>query len=432
MRKNLTQLDKKYVWHPFTQMRDWLREDPLIVKEGRGVYLKDMHGRWFIDGVSSLWVNVHGHRNKEIDSAVKKQLGKIAHSTFLGLSHEKAILLARQLIGIVPPGLNKVFYSDNGSTSVEIALKMCFQYWRHKGMAGKTKFIYFNNSYHGDTVGSVSVGGINLFHNIYKPLLFGSYMAGFCEKKLETLLKRHHKKIAALIIEPLIQGAGGMLLCPSGFLKKARLLCSRYDILFIADEVATGFGRTGKMFACEHEKVRPDVMCLGKGITGGYLPLAATITSDKIYRAFLGYYGHKKTFFHGHSYTANPLACSAALANLKIFKKEKTLQKLKPKINYLKIQLKVFQGLKNVKEVRQLGFMVGIELIKNKKAGTPYHWEERIGLKVVNEARKRGAILRPLGNVIVLMPALNISMNTLKKLLKITYQSIVSATGNVK
>lgn len=428
MAKNLERLDKAYIWHPFTQMQEWLKEEPLIIREGKGSYLKDVKGRRYLDGISSLWVNLHGHQKKEIDDAIKKQLGNVAHSTFLGLTHQPAIELAERLIKIAPGGFKKVFYSDNGSTSVEIALKMCFQYWQQKGKRKKTKFIYFKNSYHGDTIGSVSVGGIDLFHRLYRPLLFRAYCLPLSIERLKKVLEKHHHQIAGLIIEPMIQGAGGMLLMPKGFVSKARDLCLRYKILFIADEVATGFGRTGKMFACEYEKVKPDIICLGKGITAGYLPLAATLTTDEIYSAFLGKYKDKKTFFHGHSYTANPLACAAAIANLKLFKKEKTLEKLQPKIRFLKARLEGFKKLKQVGEVRQLGFMAGIELIKNKAKNQPYLWEEKIGIRVTKEARKRGAILRPLGNVIVLMPPLSISILELEELLFIIRESILAAT----
>lgn len=428
MSKNLESLDKKYIWHPFTQMHDWLKEEPLIIKEANGSYLRDIKGRWYLDGASSLWVNVHGHRKKEIDNAIKKQLDKVAHSTFLGLSHKPAIELAERLVNIAPEGLSKVFYSDNGSTSVEVALKICFQYWRQKDKKEKTKFIYFKNSYHGDTIGSVSVGGIDLFHELYRPLLFKGYCLPFSIDRVKNILERHHRQIAGLIIEPMIQGAAGMLLMPKGFLKRIRDLCLRYNVLFIADEVATGFGRTGKMFACEHEGVRPDILCLGKGITAGYLPLAATLTTDEAYSAFLGEYKDKKTFFHGHSYTANPLACVSAIANLNLFETRKTLKKLQPKISLLEKELKAFEALEHVKEVRQLGFMVGIELVKDKAGNEPYLWEEKIGIRVIKEARKRGAVLRPLGNTIVLMPPLSISIFELRSLLEITRQSIESAT----
>lgn len=434
--------DRKYVWHPFTQMKDYERSQPLVIEEGKGSYLKDIDGKWYLDGISSLWVNVHGHRNKILDRAIGEQINKIAHSTLLGLGNEPSIKLAKRLIEIAPKGLTKVFYSDNGSTAVEIALKMAFQYWRQKEKPQKKKFITFVNAYHGDTVGSVSVGGIDLFHKIYKPLLFKSikvnsphcYRCSFnlsypecrirCLKEVEMMMRRHKAQVAALIIEPLIQAAAGMITQPKGFIKGLRRLCDRYGILLILDEVATGFGRTGKMFACEHEGVTPDFLCLAKSITGGYLPLAATLTTDEVYSAFLGSYSKKKTFFHGHTYTGNPLACTAALANLDIFSKEQTLKKLQPKIEFLKSNLKRFYDLDNIGEIRQQGMMVGIELVKNKSTKEPYKWEDRAGWKVIEEVKKHGIILRPLGNVIVLMPPLNISTKDFRFLLTATYNAI--------
>jgi len=438
MAKKLEQTDKQYLWHPFTQMKDWLENDQLIIERGDGVYLFDTKGNKYIDGVSSLWVNVHGHCHPKLNQAIKKQLDKISHTTLLGLGNVPSIDLAKKLVEITPKGLDKAFYSDSGSTAVEIALKIAFQYWQQtsppsplhfmergaetaKGGRGggriKNKFITLTNAYHGDTIGSVSVGGIDLFHKIYKPLLFKSIKVQPDTKAIEAVMKKHHQEVAAIIMEPLIQGAAGMLLLPKGLLKAVRQLCNKYNILMIIDEVATGFGRTGKMFACEHEKVSPDIMCLAKGITGGYLPLAATLTSQKIYNAFLGKHEELKTFFHGHTYTGNPLASAAALANLEIFKKEKTIQKLQPKIKLLQKELQKFTKLKNVKEIRQLGFMVGIEL-------KGYSGRERTGHKIILEARKRGAILRPLGDVIVLMPPLSITKAELKQLLKITFESI--------
>ena len=352
--KSLEGLDKKYLWHPFTQMREWEAESPLIITEGRGSFLKDMHGKWYIDGVSSLWVTVHGHGKKEINDAIKEQVDKISHSTLLGLTHPPAVTLAEMLINITPKGLSRVFYSDSGSTAVEIGLKMAYQYWQLKGENNKKTFLSLNNAYHGDSIGAVSVGGIDVFHTIFSPLLFKSYQAPsphcyrcelgqeyptckmLCLEKMEALLKRHHEDIAAVIIEPVVQGAGGMLVSPPGYLKGVKRLCRKYRVLLIADEVATGFGRTGKMFACEYEHISPDILCLAKGITGGYLPLAATITTERIYRQFLGKYKDFKTFFHGHTYTGNQLACTSAIASLNIFKKEKAIVKMQKKILLIK------------------------------------------------------------------------------------------------
>jgi adenosylmethionine-8-amino-7-oxononanoate aminotransferase len=444
--KELAEWDKKYIWHPFTQMKDWQNEEPLIIQEAKGCYLKDVKGRWFLDGVSSLWVNIHGHRKKEVDEAIKKQLNKVAHSTLLGLAGVPSIKLAKELVKIAPKGLNRVFYSDNGSTSVEVALKMAFQYWQHKGAKEKTRFVYLENSYHGDTLGSVSVGGIDLFHKVFHPLLFSSFKADSpycyrcpknkiypkcrfeCLKKLESILKNNHKTIAALIVEPIVQCAGGMIVWPKGILRRMRKLANDYDVLLISDEVAVGFGRTGRMFACEHEKVSPDIMCLSKGLSAGYLPLAVTLTSDKIYDAFLGDYAAQKTFFHGHSYTGNALACAAALASLELFRKEKIIQRLGPKIKFLENELKKFKQLKHVGDVRQKGLIAAVELVQDKKTREPYPWQEKVGVKVCLRARDYGIILRPLGNVIVLMPPLAISKDELKLLLSAASKAIKQVT----
>lgn len=431
----LRSLDKEYIWHPFTQMKDWNQKEPLIIGRGEGSYLIDTDGRRYIDGVSSLWVNVHGHRRKEIDQAVKEQIDRISHSTFLGLSNVPAIKLAEHLITIVPKGLTKVFYSDNGSTAVEIAIKMAYQYWQNIGQTKKTEIVHLKNSYHGDTLGSVSVGGMDLFHKVYKKLIFKTVglpgQGGEAVKAFEKLLQRRSGSVAALVVEPLIQGAAGMLIWPKGVLKRFRTLCQQYDVLLICDEVATGFGRTGKMFACEHEHVTPDILCLAKGLTGGYLPLAATVTTQKIFDGFVFDYKDQKTFFHGHTYTANPLACAAALANLEIFRKDRVLDSLASKIKILAKKLQMFYNLGSVGEVRQLGFMVGIELVRDRKTMKPFAWEEQIGVRVCQEARRHGVILRPLGNVIVLMPPLSIQKNELEQLLNAAYSAIYTVTSGI-
>ena len=401
-------------------MQDWAKDDPLVIDRAQGVYLIDADGKKYIDGVSSLWVNVHGHRHKTIDAALKKQIDKISHSTMLGLANTPAVELAEQLVKIAPKSLSKVFYSDNGSTSVEIALKMAYQYWQNTGKTSKRTLVHLSNSYHGDTLGSVSVGGIDLFHKVYKGLIFkthGLKGQGFeALEEFEELLKKKSDSVAALIVEPIVQGAAGMLMWPKGVLKEFRRLCTKYNVFLIVDEVATGFGRTGKMFACQHEGVTPDLMCIAKGLTGGYLPLAATLTTKKIYDGFLFDYKDQKTFFHGHTYTGNPLACAAALANLEIFRNERTLAKLAPKIKFLAKRLKMFYNLPQVSDIRQCGFMVGIELKGS--------WKDRLGAKVCQAVRKHGVILRPLGNVIVLMPPLSISLNELEHLLTATYKVI--------
>jgi adenosylmethionine-8-amino-7-oxononanoate aminotransferase len=446
--EKLKEWDKRYIWHPFTQMQEYSREEIVVIEEGEGVILKDIDGNEYIDGVSSLWTNVHGHRKKQLDEALKKQIDKIAHSTLLGISNVPAIRLAKRLVEITPSGLEKVFYSDNGATAVEIAIKMAFQYQKQAkdGNPKKEKFISLKNAYHGDTIGAVSVGGIELFHSIYEPLLFKTYKAEApycyrcafkkeypscnmeCVAALEELMYQHCQEVTAFIIEPLVQGAAGIIVQPPGYLKKVRELCTKYDILMIADEVAVGFGKTGKMFACEHEDVNPDIMALGKGITGGYMPLAATLTTEKIYKAFLGEYHELKTFYHGHTYTGNPLACSVAIANLDVFEKEKVIETIKPKIKHLEGLLKEFRDLEHVGDIRQCGFMVGIELVKNKDTKEPYPIADRIGYKVILEARKHGVIIRPLGDVIVLMPPLSITLDQLTKLCEVTYYSIKKIT----
>src|SRR5512147_1557984 len=349
--RQLIEWDHRYLWHPFTQMQEWEQEEPLIIERGKGSYLIDSEGKKYLDGTSSIWDNIHGHRHPTLDRALKSQIDTIAHSTLLGLSNPTAIALARALITIVPKGLSRVFYSDNGSTAVEVALKMAVQYWRqrHPEAGAKNSFLHLKLAYHGDTIGAVSVGNIEHFHSRFKPLLFPTVEAEppycyrcplnlshpscqmACIDPIEQLLKTRNRDLAGLIIEPLIQAAAGMVIQPPGYLKRIRELCTRYDVLLIADEVATGFGRTGKMFACEHEGITPDLLAISKGLTGGYMPLAATVTTDEIYQAFLGNYEEFKSFFHGHSYTGNPLGCALALANLQIFRTEKTLRQLRPK-----------------------------------------------------------------------------------------------------
>jgi len=451
--RRLEDLDREFIWHPFTQMKDWLEEKPIIISEGRDCFIKDIYGQWYLDGVSSLWVNIFGHRKKEIDDAIKEQLDKISHSTLLGLSNVPAIKLAEKIIQVVnssiihhPSPLTKVFYSDNGSTAVEVALKMAFQYWKHKGINEKNVFVSLKNAYHGDTIGAVSVGGVDIFHEAFGPLLFKTYKAPSpycyrcdlgkaypdcktaCLDKLEEIFREHSEEIAGFIIEPLIQAAGGMITSPPGYLAGARELCSKYGILMIADEVATGFGRTGKMFACEHENVIPDIMCLSKGITGGYMPLAATIATDEIYNAFLGEFKDLKTFFHGHSYTGNPLACAAALACLDLFEKEKVLEGLKNKIEILNEWLNENLNLRNVGDVRNAGLMAGVELVRDKNTKEPYDLEEKTGWRVAYQARENGVFIRPLGNVIVIMPPLSISEQNLGQLLTVIKDSIIEIT----
>lgn len=424
----LEKWDKEYFWHPFTQMKVYREEENLIFERGEGVYLYDIKGRKFIDAISSLWCNVHGHNHPKLNQALIEQLKKVAHTTTLGSSNVPAILLAKRLVEISPKGLTKVFYSEDGAEAVEIAIKLAYQYWKNKGERRKA-FITLSEAYHGDTLGAVSLGGIDLFHGTYKDLLFETIKLPspylFCKEKygrlcdeckeellnmLEEILK-NRDDIVAVSLEAGVQAAAGMLPFPKGFLKGVRELTQKYKVLMIVDEVATGFGRTGSMFYCEQEDVSPDFMCLGKGITGGYLPLAATLTTDEVFNGFLGEFGELKHFYHGHTYTGNNLACAVALANLEVFEEERTLERLRPKIEHLTKRLEEFWELEHVGDVRQLGFMVGIELVKDKRTGEKFPYGDRTGFKVAYKCRERGVFLRPLGDVMVLMMPLVIDFD---------------------
>ena len=447
-RESLEQDDHRYLWHPFTPMQDWLEERPLIIERAEGSYLIDIDGKRYLDGVSSLWVNVHGHRRKELEQAILEQMERVAHSTFLGLTHPSGIELARRLVELAPPGLRRVFFSDTGAAAVEIALKLAYQYWqqRREPRPAKSKFLYLSNGYHGDTVGAMSVGGIEQFQQLYRPLLFPAVQvpsaycyrcylgkqypscAMACLEDVERAFAQHADELAGVIMEPHIQGAGGMIAFPPGYTRSVWEMAKRHQVLFIADEVATGFGRTGTMFACEHEGVRPDLMAVGKGISGGYLPLAATLTTEELFQAFLGPREEGHTFYHGHTYTGNPLACAAALANLDIFQRERTLDRLQPKVQALKESLARFPELKHVGDVRQAGLMVGIELVWDRGGKESYPPSNNVGQRVMLEARQRGVILRPLGDVIVLMPPLSISLDELTFLTDVAYDSIKAAT----
>ncbi len=416
-------LDHAHLWHPFTQQRDWCAEAPVVVESADATDLIDADGHRYIDGVSSLWCNVHGHRHPDIDAAVHAQLDRVAHSTMLGLTHPGAVELAARLVDIAPPGLRRVFYSESGSTAVEIALKMAFQYWRQRegDLCRRTSFVCLTGGYHGDTIGSVSVGGIDLFHGAFGPLLFKTYRVDpGDERKLERVLDLHGREIAAVIVEPLVQGAAGIVVQPPGYLRRVRELTAEAGVLMIADEVATGFGRTGTMFACEQERVAPDLLCLGKGLTAGYLPLAATLATEAVYEGFLGAAEDQRTFFHGHTFTGNPLGCAAAIASLEVFEREETLVRLQPKIRLLGELLSRVARLPGVAEVRGRGFMVGIDLGDHDAA-------LRLGHRVTLAARERGAIIRPLGDTVVLMPPLAISKADLQRLVEITTDSIAAA-----
>lgn len=439
--------DKRYIWHPFTHIKEWEKENIIIIEKGDGPYLIDVKGKKYIDGVSSLWCNVWGHRFHPLDRALEKQIKLISHSTMLGLSNVKAIELAEKLIDIAPKSLHKVFYSDSGSEAVEVGIKISYQYWQNRGYRNKKKFICFVNGYHGDTVGAVSVGGVDLFHSIYRNLLFETFKVpspycyrcnynrskDHCDKSdccmesvniLEDILKRHKDKVCGIITEPKIYAAGGFIIQPEGFLKRIEELAKKYGVHFLIDEVATGFGRTGKMFACEYENVKPDIMMVAKSISGGYLPISATLVSQDIFNAFIGDYNEYKTFFHGHTYTGNALACAVSLENLNLIKKYRLIENVQKMSEIFKSELQRFCDLPNVGDIRQIGLMCGIELVKDKDTKEEFPYEQRVGYKITLIARKYGLFMRPLGNIIVLMPPLYIDETILKKIVNITYRSI--------
>jgi adenosylmethionine---8-amino-7-oxononanoate aminotransferase len=442
---DLRRWDRTHVWHPFTQMAEY---EPLLVERAQGCTLVDVQGREYLDGVSSLWCNIHGHRHPRLDAAIRRQLDEVAHVTLLGMAHPTTVTLARRLVEIAPAGLNHVFLSDDGATAVEVALKMAFQYWRQiaSEQPQRTKYLAWADAYHGDTLGSVSVGGVARFHEMFRPLLFDvvrlptpemyrlpsgvtrETACGYYLAQLEAALKEHAETLAAVVIEPLVQAAAGMIVHPAGFLRGLRELTRRYDVLLIADEVAVGMGRTGKMFACAHEGVVPDFLCLAKGLTGGYLPLAATLTSDAVFSAFLGRYEESKSFFHGHTYGGNPLGAAVALGTLEVFEEERTLDQLPAKIACLREHLARITELPHVGDVRQCGLMAGVELVRDRSTKASYPWAEKRGIHACQHALSEGVWLRPLGNVMVIMPPLAISVGELDRICGAVERGINMAT----
>lgn len=447
--ETLAAWDKAHLWHPFTAQADWAAGDPLIIDRAEGLDLIDIHGRRYLDGVSSLWCNVHGHRHPTLDAAIREQLDRVAHVTLLGVTHPPAIELARRLVELAPPGLTRVFYSDDGATAVEVALKMAFQYWQQLDppQPRRAKFVSLGGAYHGDTLGDVSIGGVDRFHRMFAPLLFPAIRVPSpycyrcplglvrpscriaCLDEVERVLVEHAGEVAAVVIEPLVQGAAGMITHPEGYLRGLSELCRKHDTLLIADEVAVGFGRTGRMFACEHESVTPDFLCLAKGLTAGYLPLAATLTTEAVHAAFDATATEQKTFQHGHTYGGNPLGAAVALANLRVFEDERTLENLAPKIDRLRRRLAAISELAYVGDVRQCGLIAGIELVADKATRQPFPWERLNGARVCRLARESGLLIRPLGDVIVVMPPLAIPLERLDWMLDVIEQSIVAATS---
>lgn len=446
-RSDLVAWDHRYLWHPFTQMQEWLAEEPLVVAKAQGNYLVDVRGRRYLDGVASLWCNVHGHRHPRLDRALRRQIGRVAHSTLLGLANVPSIECARELVSVAPPGLTRVFYSDSGATAVEVALRMAAQYWQLVGAPRRTRFVSLTEGYHGDTLGAVSVGYSETFHRFVRPLLFEALKLdpphAFRwhrrlppeEAEAEALAQaretfsRHAEEIAALVIEPIVQGAAGMWTHSPRYLREVARLAKEAGALVICDEVATGFGRTGRMFAVEHAELSPDLLCLGKGITGGYMALAATLAREEIFEAFLGPYEEFRAFFYGHTYTGNPLACAVALENLRIFREEATVEKARALSRVLADLLERFVApLPAVGDIRQAGCMIGIELVRDRETRLAYKPRDRIGARVCGEVRRYGVVLRPLGSVIVLMPPLSLRSDEAEHLVRSTAQAIADVT----
>lgn len=435
--------DLKFVWHPYTQMKDCKKSPPILIEKAKGIKLYDAAGNFYYDTISSWWCNVHGHNHPKIKKAVKKQLDSLEHVLFAGFTHRGAIILAEKLVSITPGKLKKVFFSDNGSTAVEAALKMSFQYWKNKGINKKTKFVSLDSGYHGDTIGAMSVSGVDLFNKTFSPLFFHSFKAPSpycyrcpmdknrancnidCINPLEKILKERPGEIAAIILEPLVMCAGGMIVYPKEYLAKAAGLAKRFNVHLILDEVAVGFGRTGKMFASEYvENIKPDFLCLSKGITAGYLPLGATLVTDEIYQAFCADYVEKKTFFHGHTFTANPLACAAALASLKIFEEENVMEKVNEILPCFHSAMEEFRGLPFVGDVRYLGLIGALELVKDKDTKQGFDFKERIGFKIYQRALKKNLLLRPLGNIVYFFLPLCIRKRELRDILNRAYSLI--------
>jgi adenosylmethionine-8-amino-7-oxononanoate aminotransferase len=441
---HLARWDRDHVWHAFTQMREY---EPLLIEAGQGSWLVDTSGNRYLDGSASMWCNVHGHRHPRLDAALAAQAAKVAHTTNLGLSNPTTVEFARRLVEIAPPGLEKVFFSGDGSSAIEAALKMAFQFWLQATPPEprRTRFVAIGEAYHGDTLGAIGVGGVDRFTAMFAPLTFAAIRLpspggpdpatgrpppalGAALAAVEQVLETHRGEIAALVMEPLVQMAAGIYVHPPGFLRGVRDLTARHDVLLILDEVATGFGRTGTMFACQQEDVTPDLLCLAKGLTAGYLPMAATLATERVWNAFLGDHADRRTFFHGHTYGGNPLAAAVGLASLEVFRDERVLESLPPKIARLREHAERLGRLDHVGAVRQCGLVAGLELVADKAAGTPYSWREQRGTRACLAARQHGALLRQLGDVVVLMPPLCVTLDELDHLAAAAEAGIRAAT----
>ncbi|MFJ6266286.1 adenosylmethionine--8-amino-7-oxononanoate transaminase [Lysinibacillus xylanilyticus] len=446
MKQAITDLQKRdlqHVWHPCSQMKDYEQFPPIVIQKGQGVWLYDENNNRYLDAVSSWWVNLFGHANPRISQALSDQAFTLEHTIFANFSHEPAIKVAEKLVALTPDGLNKVFFADNGSSAIEVALKMSFQYHMQTGKTKKKRFLALTDAYHGETLGALSVGGVGLYNEVYQPLLLDTVRAqgpdcfrcpfqenpescqAQCIQFVEAELRQHHEEITAVIIEPLIQAAAGMKMYPPIYLKRLRELCTKYDVHFIADEIAVGFGRTGTLFACEQADIAPDFMCLSKGLTGGYLPLSAVLTTDDVYNAFYDDYGTMKAFLHSHSYSGNTLACRVALEVLTMFEEESVLDMIQNKGERMrKLAMKAFEELPFVGEYRQVGLVGAIELVANRETKEPLPSEERIGYQIYKRALAKGLLIRPLGNILYFMPPYVISDDEMSFMIDTTKETI--------
>lgn len=438
--------DLRVLWHPCTQMKDHETLPLIAIRRGEGAWLEDFDGKRYLDAVSSWWVNLFGHANPRINAALGDQLKQLEHVIFAGFTHEPAVRLSEQLVALTPPGLSRCFLADNGSAAVEVAIKMSFHYWRNRGRPRKSRFITLANSYHGETLGALAVGNVELYKSLYKPLLMevltapspDCYLRESGEsweshslrqfQHMERMLADHADEVAAVIVEPLVQCAGGMRMYHPVYLSRLRDACSRYGVHLIADEIAVGFGRTGTLFACEQAAITPDFMCVSKGLTGGYLPLSAVLTTDEIYAAFYDDYVNLTAFLHSHSYTGNPLACAAALATLDIFATENTVERNRPKAAYLGRRARELEDHAHVTEVRQCGMIVAIEFAKDRRTREPYPWTERRGQRIYRYSLDQGVLLRPIGNVVYFMPPYIVDEAEMDLMVRVAADGIELAT----
>jgi len=434
--------DLAHVWHPCTQMKDHESVPMIPLRAGSGVWLEDFNGKRYLDGISSWWVNLFGHSNARINAAVHEQLDLLEHAIFAGFTHPQAVMLAEQLVRLAPAGLNRCFFADNGSAAIEVAVKMSFHFWRNSGKSRKTRFITLSNSYHGETLGALAVGNVDLYKSIYRPLLMdvitvpspdafsrepGVTPAEHARRMfahMEDALAQHHADVAAVIVEPLVQCAGGMRMYDPAYLQLLRDACDRHGVHLIADEIAVGFGRTGTMFACEQAAIRPDYLCLSKGLTGGYLPLSAVLTTDTIYDAFYDEYTKLNAFLHSHSYTGNPLACAAANATLAIFRDEPVIERNRATAAAMLASVEHLRDHPHVAEIRQCGMILAIELMKDPATRTPWPWQERRGLRIYRHALERGALIRPLGTTVYFMPPYVITPDEIELLATVAGEGI--------